>query len=138
MSSAPTAQTISTRVPAVATAGNDLSTTIGRAPFAGTVSAVTYIPDAALTGANTNSRTLQLRNRAQDGTGTTAVASLALTAGSNLVAFDESTLTLSGTPANLNVASGDVLEFFSQHIGTGITDPGGLVTVTITRGNVAA
>jgi hypothetical protein len=31
------------------------------------------------------------------------------------------------------VAAGDVLEWQSTHVGTGITDPGGLVKVTIDR-----
>jgi hypothetical protein len=67
------------------------------------------------------------------GAGTTSVASLALTSGVNAPAADEKALTLSGTPANLVVASGDVLEFDSTHVGTGIADPGGLVQVTFSR-----
>jgi hypothetical protein len=64
---------------------------------------------------------------------TTAVATLALTSGVNLAADRENPLTLSGTPANLTVAAGDVLEFTSVHVGTGIADPGGLVEVEISR-----
>ena len=37
-------------VPPQATAGNDLTTMIGRAPFAGTVTGVSYSPNAAITG----------------------------------------------------------------------------------------
>jgi hypothetical protein len=40
-------------------------------------------PDAAITGANTNTRTISLVNKGQDGTGTTVVATLALTSGVN-------------------------------------------------------
>jgi hypothetical protein len=117
----------------VATVGNSLLTIIGEAPFAGTVTSVTYMPTAALSGANTNSRTLNLYNRGQAGAGTTVVATLALTSGVNLVDNDEKTITLSGTPANLVLVAGDVLEWESLAVGTGIADPGGLVKVEISR-----
>lgn len=117
----------------VGTAGNSLLTIIGEVPGAGTVSEVTYLPMAALSGANTNSRTLTLYNRGTVGTGTTVVAQLALVAGVNLVDNDEKTITLSATPANLVVAESDVLEWESLAVGTGIVDPGGVVQVTIAR-----
>jgi hypothetical protein len=117
----------------VGTAGNDLLTIIGEVPAAATVSEVTYTPMAALSGANTNSRTLTLYNRGTTGVGTTVVAQLALVAGVNLVDNDEKAITLSATPANLVVADGDVLEWESLHVGTGIVDPGGVVQVTIAR-----
>jgi hypothetical protein len=101
--------------------------------FDGTVTKVTYTPQAAITGANTNSRTLSLVNTRADGSGAAIVASLALISGVNGVASVELPLTLSGTPANLTVAAGDMLEFKSTHVGTGIADPGGLVTVDLSR-----
>lgn len=113
--------------------GADGSYSVGPCPFAGTVAAVTYTPSAAITGANTNSRTLTLVNKGQAGSGSTTVATLALTTGVNAAAFDETPLTLSGTAANLEVAEGDVLAFVSTHVGTGIADPGGEVTVTVSR-----
>lgn len=116
----------------VATAGNDLSTAV-KVTDAGSVSSVSYMPVAALSGAATNSRTLNLINKAQDGSGSTVVATLALVAGVNLVAFDEKAITLSATPANLVVAAGDVLHWQSLHIGTGIVDPGGEVEILIDR-----
>jgi hypothetical protein len=117
---------------AVSTAGNDASYSI-KVTEAGTVSSVSYSPVAALSGANTNSRTLNLVNKGQTGAGSTSVASLALVSGTNLVAFDEIAVTLSGTAANLVVAAGDILQFQSLHVGTGITDPGGEVEVVVTR-----
>lgn len=113
--------------------GVDSSYSVGPAPFAGTVASVTYTPPAAITGANTNSRTLTLVNKGQSGSGSTVIATLALTNGVNAAAFDETALTLSGTAANLEVAEGDVLAFVSTHVGTGIADPGGEVTVTVSR-----
>lgn len=131
--SAPFTQAIEQQVPGMATAGTDDSTVIGRAPFAGTVQAVTYTPDAAITGANTNYRSVRLRNRGAAGSGTTVVAELDFTSGVNATAFDEKTVPLSGTAANLVLAEGDILEWFSDATGTGLADPGGLVRVTIAR-----
>lgn len=125
---APRAQTKQARAAAVA-AGADATELIAEAPFAATVSSVSYTPDAAITGANTNSRTLTLVNRAQDGTGAVVVATLALTSGVNIAAGDEGQLTLSVVANATTVAAGDELAFVSTHIGTGIADPGGLVQV---------
>jgi len=119
--------------PAVGTAGNDLLTQVDECPFAGVVSSVKYIPMAALAGANTNSRTLNLYNRKADNSGVVVVASLALVSGVNLADNVAKVITLSATPANLVVAQGDVLEWESLHVGTGIVDPGGTVKVELTR-----
>lgn len=127
------AKNYTTRSTPVATAGNDEVDEVAVCEFKGTVTGVTYTPDATITGAATNNRTVSLVNRAQDGTGTTTVASLNFASGTNAARGDETTITLSGTPANLVVASGDVLEWQSTHIGTGITDPGGLVKVNVDR-----
>ena len=120
-------------VPAVGTAGNDADTPVFVAPFDCTVTAVTYVPAATITGAATNNRTLNLRNKAQDGTGTVVVATLNFGNGTNAAAFDEKAITLSGTAANLDLVAGDVLALQSLHIGTGITDPGGLLRVSAVR-----
>lgn len=113
-----------------ATAGNDTNTNLWVVPSACTVTAVTYTPVTAITGANTNTRSVSLVNKALDGTGTTVVATIQYNSGVNAAAADENTVTLSGTPANLNLAAGAVLQWQSTHIGTGIADPGGLVNVT--------
>lgn len=103
------------------------------APFDGTVTAVTYTPTATITGVATNNRTIQVVNRGQSGAGSTVVATLTFGAGTNAAAFDETAVPLSGTPANLTVAAGDILEFRSSANGTGLADPGGRVAVTIAR-----
>jgi len=115
-------------------AAADADKVIGVAPFAGTVTSVTYTPNAQLTGANTESRTLSVINKGTDGNGTTSVASKAFTSGVNANDFDETALTLSVTPANLVVAENQILSFNSLHVGTtGLADPGGKVRVTISR-----
>lgn len=103
------------------------------APYDGVVSGVSYTPTATITGADTNSRTLSVVNKGQGGAGTAIAATLALTAGVNAAAYDEKAVPLSGTPANLVVAAGDVLVFRSVAVGTGIADPGGSFTVAFDK-----
>lgn len=130
---APLIREVTETVPAVA-AGADDGNHIARAPFAGTVTAVTYTPDATLTGADTDSRTISLVNKGAAGSGTTTVASKAFTAGVNATDNDETAITLSATAADLVVAEGDILEWVSTHVGaTGLADPGGLAKVQFTR-----
>jgi hypothetical protein len=128
---APRVATIQARMNALGVAV-DATEELAVAPFDGNITRVAYIPDTTLTGANTNSRTLTLVNKGATGAGSTTAATLAFTAGVNATANDETDLALSGTAANLVVASGDVLAFVSTHVGTGIADPGGLVQVDIT------
>lgn len=111
------------------------SSNLLEAPFTGKVAEVTYTAAAAVTGAaSPASRTVSVINKGQAGAGTTVVASLALVSGVNLVAFDERALTLSATAADLQVVAGDILEFRSAAVGgTGLVDPGGVVSVTFER-----
>lgn len=119
---------------AAVVAGSDLETDVVIADMAGTVTAVKYVASTALTGANTDSRTISLVNKGQSGAGTTVVATKAFTSGVSAAADDDTTITLSATPANLVVAEGDVLAWQSNHVGsTGLADPGGLAHVEIAR-----
>jgi hypothetical protein len=95
------------------------------APYAGTVEGVTYTPTSAITGADTNTRQVQLLN------GATVVATLQFDSGIDGAANAEKAITLSGTAANLIVAAGDVLQWDSNAIGAGLADPGGRVEVEI-------
>lgn len=113
-----------------ATAGSNLNTNIYRCGADATVSAVTYAPVTAITGANTNTRSVSLVNKGQAGAGVVVVATIQYNSGVNAVAADENVVTLSGTPANLNLAAGDILQWQSTAVGTGIADPGGLVCIT--------
>lgn len=107
---------------------------ICRAPATGAISSVTIVPNAAFTGADTNTRKFELINKGQAGAGTTVVATLSLTAGKNLVAFDEKTIPLSAVAGALNVVEGDILVLVSSAVGTGIADTGGgACFVTFTR-----
>jgi len=81
------------------------------APIACTVTGVTLVPETAITGHATNYATLSLENKGAAGTGTDEVASFAFDTPTtdDVVAFDGKALTLSATPANLDLALGDVV-----------------------------
>lgn len=125
---APRGRAHQTRLGPVATAGNDLNSTVVQAYTDGVLDSVLYLPDTAITGANTNSRTLNLVNLSNSNV---VMATLALVTGVNAAVATGIALTLSGTAANLNVTAGDVLQWQSVHVGTGIADPGGLAVITL-------
>jgi len=107
---------------------------LGEAPFAGTVTEVTLIPEAALTAADATARTLTLFNRGQAGAGTTVVATLVTNlAGGNWVANDEKAFTLTATVADRAFARGDVFEIVETVAGAGTARPQCEVTVRGTR-----
>lgn len=133
MSYSPMTQKFSIPVAPMATAATDVQIAGLRCPFAGQVQSVSYAPSAAITGQNTNTRAIRLRNRGQSGAGTTVIAELQFDSGVNATAFDEKAITLSATPANLIVDEGDILEAFSDAVLTGLADPGGILIVEIAR-----
>ena len=130
---APLVNKLAATIPsAIAAAAQDQA--VGEAPFAGTVTAVTFTPEANITGQASNYRTFRLVNKGSDGNGSTVVASLVFDSGSVTANdFDERTITLSVTPANLVVAQGDILAWDEVVTGSGLASPGGLVQVEITR-----
>lgn len=115
--------------------GTDVEATYGffRAPFNLTVTGASYSPVANITGAATNNRKVAVVNKGSDGNGTDEVAALTYDNGVNATDFNEDALTLSGTPANLDVDEGEILAWASTAPGTGIADPGGLATITFVR-----
>ncbi len=76
--------------------------------------------EAQVAGADTNSVTLALRNLGTDGSGTTDLATLALTNGVDMAADTPKALTLSATAANLVVNPGSVLTFRQVKVGNGM------------------
>lgn len=106
---------------------------IAVAPFAGTVTTVELVPNAAVTGDNTNTRSFALTNKGLSGAGTTSVATLALTTGNNLVAFDAKPMTLSVVAGALTVAIGDVLSLAQTVGASGLAHSGGILRIVFTR-----
>ena len=130
---APTIRKIQATIPS-AIAGAAQDQTVGEAPFAATVTSVSYTPEASITGTATNFRTLRLVNKGSDGAGTTVVASLAFSSGAvTATAFDEKAITLSAVEGATTVAQGDVLVWDETVTLTGLAAPGGLVQVEFTR-----
>jgi hypothetical protein len=130
---APFSAVVSIPVAAAAAAADDAGNYVV-APFAGVLSAAEIIPAATLTGANTESRTVQVHNRGQAGAGTTLMASKAFVSGVNAPIEDATSLTLSATAADLVVAAGDVIEVTSLHVGaTGLAGPEFLARLTFGR-----
>jgi hypothetical protein len=109
-------------------------TVIGRIPYAGSVTAVTYIPSSSVAApASGTGRTYTVFNRGNaGGTGTVSVASRSQTSNVALTADAPFDLTL-GTSAALACTSGDVLEFNSTALTSNAPDPGGRVVVTFAR-----
>jgi len=128
---APHVQIIQAAVPATATAGNAASFVIGKAPFAAKVTAASYIAAGNITGHASNNRVFSVINAGAAGSGSTSVAAVTTNTSNDFTAFDEKALALSGTAANLEVAAGDVLKFSSAVGASGVADPGGVVTVTL-------
>jgi hypothetical protein len=129
---APFTRTIEATIPA-ATIAADVDQAITEAPFDATVTKVALVPEAAATGDNTNFRTFTLVNKGQAGAGTTVVATLALTTGVNLVAFDEKLFTLSVVAGATSVVAGDVLQVNEVHTASGLAHSGGRVIIEFTR-----
>lgn len=123
--------TLRLAAPAVPTVGNSLRSAVGRSPVNGTVIRCSYIASTTITGAATNNRTLSLMNGGAAGTGTTSIASKNFANAVNATAQSDTVITLSGTAANLVVVKGDLLQWDSLAVGTGIADPGGLAEIDI-------
>lgn len=116
-------------VPGRAAADATLATSLGTSGRSFRVSAAEYVPGGDITGAATNSLTLELRNRGPDDSINVLVATLALVAGVNASRRQAKPITLQSTNGAPVVLDGDRLEWVSVRIGTGLADPGGTVIV---------
>lgn len=114
-----------------ATAGTAKEHSVGRAPFRCRITAVEFIPSAAITGAATNNFTLNVRNRTTAGVGTAIPAALNFGNGTNGVAQAPTSITLSSTAADLLLAAGDVITVEKAINGTGLACPDGQIVVHI-------
>ncbi len=94
------------------------------------ITAVTFTPDAAHSGAATNNMTLGVVNKELLGIGTVIVApQKAFVSGVDLVAFKPDDIPVSATAADVRVEKGEVLAFSKVENGTGLAQPAGLVTI---------
>jgi hypothetical protein len=117
----------STPVPA-ATATENKTTPTVTAPKSGEVLSVSYDPAAKITGQNTNSRTLTLRNLGSSSNPKyTPIATLPLTAGVVLDPQQANPIPLTST---VTFDQGDQIAWQSDAVGGGLADPGGVITVS--------
>lgn len=91
----------------------------------GSITSAEYIPNGAATGAATNTRTLTVVGEV----GGTGHATLALLSGVNLAAGVASSFTINSAA----LTGSEDLAIVSTSAGTGIVDPGGIVTIEYTR-----
>lgn len=115
-------------VPSQGTAATVDNFPVWQAPLGCTISAVTFVPSAAVTADATNFSTYTL-TRFTAGASATTVATRAWSA-TDSVAHTPESLTLSGTAANLVLAADDTLEIVKTVGGTGLVIPDGLLVVT--------
>ena len=102
-------------------------------PYAGAITAVRYSPDTVVTGAATNYKSINIKNRGTDAAGSGLPASIIFIAGVNAPAFDETAVTLHTTVSTRDVVANSILTFFTGIAGTGMALPAGLIEVEITR-----
>jgi len=134
-SKAPRTEVLEATIAAQGTANAAQDQVIGEAPFAGTVTSVKIVPEAALTAHGTNYRTFRVINKGQAGSGSTVVASLATdtVTTDDLAAFDEKNVPLSVVTGATTVAQGDVLAVDETVAASGVAHSGYRVLVEISR-----
>jgi hypothetical protein len=134
-SGTPIVATLEATIAAQGTANAAQDQVIDEAPTDGKVESVTITPEAALTAHATNYRTFRVVNTGQDGAGTTVVASFATDTPTtdDLVAFDEKSIPLSATAANLLVSEGDVLAVDETVAASGVAHSGYRAKVKLSR-----
>jgi hypothetical protein len=117
------------QIPAYAMAGatTDREDVAMRVPYAMVITAVDWVPQAAVTANGTNYSTLSLRNRGS-GSGSALPASRSYAA-TNSAAFTAESMTLSSTASDLALAAGDVLTVQMIHTASGVIIPAGVLRV---------
>lgn len=103
-------------VPAIASSDADSILACWIAPFTALVTGFKYVSTIAVTGADTNSVTLDVTGV---NAATTVRATHDLDSGSDLVALVDISMTMT-TAAGFNVAAGDVLSLRNDEVGTGL------------------
>lgn len=116
-------------VTGMAAAGTDAEQVAFVAPFNCVITAVRWIPSAAITANGTNYTTVSVRNRGAAGTGSALPASRSYATG-NSSAWVGENMTLSGTASDLSLSAGDVVTVQMIHSGTGIQLPAGSVRIS--------
>lgn len=115
-------------VPAQATLGTDDNWPVFVAVAKIQITAVKFVPSAAVTADATHYSVYTLTNKVS-GAGSTSVATRSWAA-TNSVASTPEAFTLSATAANLIVNADESLEVVKTHGGNGLVIPDGLILIT--------
>lgn len=107
-------------IPVVAYTGTSRELPLISFPVKTRIVGARLIASTDMTGHTTNNSTLTIKRKGTGGTGTTAVATLAFTAGVDATAFVPLAFTLSTTKANLELAAGEALSWAWVEAGTGL------------------
>lgn len=111
-------------VPSILAATATEEDPIFQAPRDVLITGLSIVPQAAVTGDSTNSKTLDVVDKAADGSGSTAITtSLVLATGTNLTALKPQTVTLASA-TGFKLAQGRVLSFKTAKVGSGVLMPG--------------
>jgi len=102
--------------------------TVFSAPCPCRVRAVELVSDIAVTGDNTNTTNINIKNKGAAGVGTTVVATQNLPTGTNLVAFDAQNVALAAA-GPFAMAEGDTLTIEFVKVGTGVAVGPGLLSI---------
>ncbi len=94
------------------------------------VTKVTYVPDAAITGDDTDNFILSVVNKGLAGIGTDVVATLEFDTGTDGVKGDGKDIPLTATLADRIVAPGEVLQMEKTETASGLAMPAGLLEIT--------
>lgn len=113
--------------PAFGTTDSSKQVPVFLAEFACKITKLSLVPQAAVTGQDTNTRHLNLINKGTDGSGTTELANCDLISGNDLSAMDEYVIYNPATP--LDVPINTVLAIEGEKVGTGLATPEMLVQV---------
>ena len=127
----PGVESVSVAIPAIAL-GTDGEQVVWTNKTGATVriTAVTYTPEAAVTGNTTNNLTLQLRNKGTAGSGTTAVTAVKTYAtGTDLTAFVPDALVISTTAVDRDIDVDETVALNKVETGSGLILPEGVVTL---------
>lgn len=104
------------------------TTGVFEAPFKCRIRSVTVRFDAAITGADSNTTHVNVLNAGTAGSGSTELASVEYTSGTDAVKGAVVTLYEPDDP--LEVAAGTLIQIQHEKVGNGLLIPTGLVTVT--------
>ena len=91
------------------------------APCKCRVVGIEFASDAAITGDNTNTTNLNIKNKGAAGVGTTEVANKDYPTGASAIALDRNEIPLNTTYVNgVDMAEGDTLTVEYEKVGTGV------------------